>query len=248
MFGPASGSVASREGKHMLIRRAAVTAGLTLGLVAAGVGPVAADDGGSLLGDPAGTVTDTVEGVEDTMSHETGPVQNMAEEQVGDLVTNPVQTQSTEEGSGPADPVDDVGAVTQQAPAAVPTPRSLPVQGDALVNTQGACADVASESDPPPCESETLGSQTLNACVEDDGGLVSTVAGGGGGLAESVGLSCTARGVVMPPPGGAGGGVVGGVGGGAIGGGGGVLMPPPMAGVPTANGAEAVTAAPKFAG
>lgn len=92
----------------------------------------------------------------------------------------------------------------EPAEAGVLASAPLQQQSDPLVDQQGACADGSPAGD-AGCESETLGNGYLNACVREDAGLVSDIAGGEGGVAQQAGLGCSDGAddpeEVPPPPG-----------------------------------------------
>lgn len=100
--------------------------------------------------------------------------------------------------AGLAVAVASVGAGTAFAgtsgePAGAGVLASAPLQQQdesALLDEQGLCADGSVQGDAGACESETLNNGYVNACVQREGGLVSDIAGGEGGVAEQAGLAC----------------------------------------------------------
>lgn len=222
----------------MLLRRAVTAAGLAVALVGAGAGTALAADG-SLLDQVTGTADQAAP------SQVQGMVEDSTPEQVQDL-TKQVQPEGVrapvQEGGNPV--TDAVEGVTGESNS-VGNVR-VPVQNggeDPLLGEsgEGLCADVASESDPPPCESDTLGSETLNACVGDSEGSVSQIGTSNGGLTETLGLQCRQQGGGGPGPGGGGGDPGGG--GGPSGG----FMPAPED-MGKAAPARAIEAQPTFTG
>lgn len=212
----------------MLLRRAVTAAGLAVALIGAGAGTAFAANDDGLLGGLTGTVEETGNNVQSPAQPGGGngdDVMDTIDEATGGATKDVREAAEDVTGGAGGAPGGNVRVPTQNG------------GDDALVDAEGACADLASESG-PPCESDTLGSETVNACVEDDGGAVSDLAGGNDGVAETVGLNCTrTTGGAMPAPGGS-------VGGGSPSGG---FMPAPEDGA-TAAPARAVAQQPTFAG
>lgn len=153
-------------------------------------------------------------------------------------------------GAGPA-----LAGTGGGEPAEAGVLASAPLQQqDALVDQQGLCADGSPAGD-AGCESESLGNGYLNACVREDAGLVSDIAGGEGGVAQQAGLSCDEASdddpEPAPPPedGGDGDeGDDGDNGGGDNGDGDGTTATPPLNRAELAEPAEAIEAEPTFTG
>lgn len=118
----------------------------------------------------------------------------------------------------------------------------------ALLEEQGLCADGSVEGDAGACESENLNNGYVNACVRGEGGLVSDIAGGEGGVAQQAGLACadvSGDTEPVPPP----------EGGGDNGGGSdsdedgdGPTATPPLNRAEPAEPADAIEAEPTFTG
>lgn len=169
----------------MLLRRAVVAVGLSLALVGAGAGTAAAGTDGTPGGGLLGTVEKTVSSLTggDTSNKQSG---------------NP---QSAHKDAGTAGQRSQGGRSQPSGDGQGSLPR-LPEPGKGpLIDQQGLCVDGSLQGNADACESDTLDNGSLNACVKDNGGLVSQVAGGEGGLAHQAGLNCPAGTKRMPPPG-----------------------------------------------
>lgn len=174
----------------MLLGRAVVAVGLSLALVGAGAGTAAAGTDGK----PGGGLLDTVE---KTVSSLTGNDRSTGDQQSGNR-RQAHRDADTSGGGGQQTRSQSSGGDQGNLPSV----SSLPGPGKGpLIDEQGLCVDGSLQGNADSCESETLGGGSLNACVRDEGGLVSQVAGGQGGLAHEAGLNCPAGTKRMPPPG-----------------------------------------------
>ncbi len=252
----------------MLLRRAAAAAGLAFVLVGASAGTAFADDGSLLDGATNMTeevapsqVEDLMEGAQiPTAGEDEGLTSLLSDESGGgtlpivggnDGTTLPVvggddgTTLPAAGGEGGDDGLLGVLGGDNGDTVQVPTQEGDGLGGeDALIgdSDEFICVDVASESDPPPCESDLLGNELLNACLGGNEGETSLIgmSGESEGLG-SLGLECQqAEGAPMPPPGEDGGPGEGG-------GPGGDFMPSPED-MARAAPAGAVEAEPTFAG
>lgn len=230
----------------MLFRRAVTAAGLAVALVGAGAGTALAD-GDGVLGGLTDTVEETTDGARIPAQQDVGNVTDTVGEATGGSGgTGGSAMETIDEATGGT--AEDIQNTVEGAASNITGNARVPAQNgglagdDPAVELGGACADVASEGQ-PPCESDTFGSEALNACVEDNGGVVSEVAGGEDGLAEATGTRCTQTGGgPMPAPGGP-----GGNGGGGGPGGGGGFMPAPED-ITRAAPARSVAEQPTFVG
>lgn len=208
----------------MLVRRAVIAVGLSAALAGAGAGTAAAETETPTPGDKSSGLLDSVErtlssltgGSTDGSSSEQAPRRpgdngsgGSGGKEPGDSggkdsgKSGAAHTQSTDSAAANqvGESSGDSGGDSAGSDPLGNLP-SLPEPGEGpLLDQQGLCADGSLQGKADSCESDTLGNGYLQACIREDGGVVSQV-GEATGLPEQAGLDCPTTEKMPPPSGG----------------------------------------------